>query len=61
MKKIIALLLALAMCLSLVACGAGSADKADTPAKAEGEKKSIIFFCLDNFLPLAAILKSLLI
>lgn len=44
MKKIIALLLALAMCLSLVACGAGSADKADAPAKAEGEKKSIIFF-----------------
>lgn len=44
MKKIIALLLALAMCLSLVACGGGSADKADAPAKAEGEKKSIIFF-----------------
>ena len=31
MKKLIALLLALAMCLSLVACGGGS-EKADAPA-----------------------------
>lgn len=53
MKKIIALLLALAMCLSLAACGGGSTpavkESADKPAAsgndaASGEKKSIIFF-----------------
>ena len=55
MKKIIALLLVLAMCLSLVACGGGSAPAAkdepaaDKPAAAgndaaSAEKKSIIFF-----------------
>jgi len=43
MKKLIALLLALAMCLSLVACGGGS-EKADAPA-AEGESaKTILHF-----------------
>ena len=45
MKKIIALLLALAMCLSLVACGAADKPAADAPAAdAPAEKKSIIFF-----------------
>ena len=56
MKKIIALLLALAMCLSLVACGGSAsaekpaADNAGSSAapaakeEASNEKKSIIFF-----------------
>ena len=43
MKKILALILALVMCLSLVACGGGSADKpadkpADTGSSAPAEK-----------------------
>ena len=36
MKKIIAMLLVLAMALSLVACGGGEAPKADAPAENAG-------------------------